>query len=91
MAEKNVSVENHKWTPKRLLPVFITNAVTIIGFVVVYGIINPNASATEKINKHETRISVNETNISTTIKGLSSLNDKVERILDILLKWRDRL
>lgn len=86
-----ITTENKKKkfsSSKHLLPIFITAGLNILLFIILYAFINPKISATEKLNDHETRISINETNIQATNKQLEKLNNNVEKILDILFNWK---
>ena len=60
--------------------------VSVILFVVLYAIVAPSTSAQELINKHETRLGVVESSIGNMKEALKDVRDKVDKILDILIR-----
>jgi hypothetical protein len=88
--EKKDGISKRYW-----LPPAISNGITVILFVVLYAFIGPRTQAEEKIQENKKNISMNTTdikvntaNIATVVRGLSTLNDKVERILNLMLQWK---
>lgn len=80
--------ENGKMSSKTIFSVFVGPLVSVVLFVLLYAVVIPRTTAQEEINENRTRISVVETNVITVIKQIDAMNDKIERILDLLLKTR---
>ena len=71
---------------KDWLKVLAGPAVSVVLFIVLYAIVAPATSAQELMNKHETRIGVVESSVVNMKESLKDVRDKVDKILDILLR-----
>lgn len=86
MAEGNT--ERRKSTPRHYLPTIISGVIVTILFVIQWAFVIPKATAQEKLSDHETRISINATEI-TSIKTLfGQLASDVREIRDYLMKQK---
>ena len=87
MSEKRAE-GNHKMTPLQIGFIALGHVITIVLFIVLYGCMGPQAAAVEKLNAHETRIGILETNNTNLCEWMKRIEGKVDKILDLYIKGR---
>ena len=76
----------HKMTPLQMGVIALGHVITIGLFIILYGCMGPQEAAIEKINAHETRIGILETNHKNLCDWMERVEEKVDKILDLYIK-----
>ena len=79
VVNKNPCDDRRKMRPRDWIKVLLGPVLTVVLFVVLYGVIGPRATAQEKLSDHETRIVVLE-------KGFEDIRAATKETKDIVTK-----